>query len=86
MLGGELIGRIAAQTCRQPGLSVVYMDLLDFGGDEIYFATVPELAGQAFGDALHAFRESTPDRHRAGRRRDAAQPADGPWSSAPTTS
>lgn len=59
VLGGELIGRIAAQTCRQPGLSVVYMDLLDFGGDEIYFATLPELAGRTFGDALHAFRDSS---------------------------
>ena len=33
----DLIARITAQTCRQSGLSVVYTDLLDFGGDEIYF-------------------------------------------------
>ena len=40
MLGGELIGRTAAQTCRQPGLSIVYMELpFDFGGDEPYFHT-----------------------------------------------
>jgi voltage-gated potassium channel Kch len=58
VLGGELIGRIAAQTCRQPGLSVVYGDLLDFGGDEIYFAQVPALAGKSFGDALAGFRDS----------------------------
>jgi len=59
VLGGELIGRIAAQTCRQPGLSVVYMDLLDFEGDEIYFAALPELAGQTFGAALHSFLDSS---------------------------
>jgi voltage-gated potassium channel Kch len=59
VLGGELIGRIAAQACRHPGLSVVYMDLLDFGGDEIYFSSQPDLAGRTFGEALGAFRTSS---------------------------
>jgi voltage-gated potassium channel Kch len=59
VLGGELIGRIAAQTCRQPGLSIVYMELLDFGGDEIYFFEDPELVGGTFGDALKEFRTSS---------------------------
>jgi len=58
VLTGELIGRIAAQTCRMPGLSVIYMDLLDFEGDEIYFQAEPSLAGTTFGEALHAFRDS----------------------------
>lgn len=59
VLGGELIGRIAAQTCRQPGLSIVYQELLDFGGNEIYFFEVPSLAGRQFGEALHSFRDSS---------------------------
>ncbi|CAN5742093.1 lipoprotein [soil metagenome] len=59
VLGGELIGRIAAQTCRQPGLSVVYMDLLGFGGDEIYFAPEPALTGRQFGHALDAYRQAS---------------------------
>jgi ion channel POLLUX/CASTOR len=59
VLGGALIGRIAAQTCRQPGLSVVYMDLLDFAGDEIYFAAQPDLAGRTFGEALLGYRDSS---------------------------
>jgi voltage-gated potassium channel Kch len=59
VLGGQLIGRIAAQTCRQPGLSIVYMELLDFAGGEIYFQEVPELTGQAFGDVLNDFRTSS---------------------------
>ncbi len=59
VVGGDLIGRIAAQTCRQPGLSVVYQDLLDFGGDEIYFASAPDLDGRRFGDALSAYRKSS---------------------------
>lgn len=59
VLGGELIGRIAAQTCRQPGLSVVYQDLLDFGGDEMYFWSSAELVGRKFGECLTLFRTSS---------------------------
>jgi len=55
---GDLIGRIAAQACRQPGLSVVYEELLDFAGDEMYFSEHLGLAGQTFGDALLAFADS----------------------------
>lgn len=59
VLGGELTGRITAQACRQPGLSLVYMDLLDFGGNEIYFAAEPRLIDVAFGDALSTFRAAS---------------------------
>lgn len=52
---GELIARITAQTCRQSGLSIVYTDLLDFGGDEIYFKAFPELSGQSFAQVALAF-------------------------------
>ena len=41
-----------------PGLSVVYIELLDFGGDEIYFNDEPALVGQTFGDALLAYEDS----------------------------
>jgi len=51
----DLIARITAQTCRQSGLSVVYTDLLDFGGDEIYFASEPRLEGLTFGEALVSY-------------------------------
>ena len=57
-LGGDLIARITAQTCRQPGLSVVYTELLDFEGDEIYMAKLPALAGKTFGEALQTFEDS----------------------------
>ncbi|CAN5754257.1 lipoprotein [soil metagenome] len=59
VLVGDLIGRIAAQACRQPGLSVVYEELLDFAGDEMYFVAHGGLAGTTFGEALFAFRAST---------------------------
>ena len=52
VLTGDLIARITAQTCRQSGLSVVYTELLDFAGDEIYFKTEPDLVGKTFGEAL----------------------------------
>jgi voltage-gated potassium channel Kch len=56
---GDLISRIIAQTCRQSGLSVVYTELLDFGGDEIYLVEEPALVGKTFGEALTAYEDST---------------------------
>jgi voltage-gated potassium channel Kch len=46
------------QTCRQSGLSVVYSELLDFEGAEIYFSEQPRLVGQTFFDAQLAFADS----------------------------
>lgn len=54
----SLIARIIAQTCRQSGLSSVYTELLDFGGDEIYFKEEPTLAGKTVRDALLAYDDS----------------------------
>jgi voltage-gated potassium channel Kch len=57
---GDLISRIIAQTCRQSGLSVVYQELLDFGGDEIYEAALPgHLLGRPFRECLFAYDDST---------------------------
>jgi ion channel POLLUX/CASTOR len=58
VLPGDLIARICAQTCRQPGLSIVYSKLLDFTSDDIYFVPHMGLAGSTFGEALHAFRRA----------------------------
>lgn len=58
VLVGDLIARITTQTCRQSGLSVVYQELLDFGGDEIYFKEEPALVGKTFGEALSAYEDS----------------------------
>jgi voltage-gated potassium channel Kch len=59
ILASDLIARIAAQSCRQSGLSVVYTELLDFGGDEIYLKEEPSLVGKTFGDALFDFEDSS---------------------------
>ena len=58
ILATDLVARLMAQTCRQSGLSVVYTELLDFDGDEIYFADEPRLVGRTFGEALQCFEES----------------------------
>ncbi|MBN1410122.1 MAG: hypothetical protein JW969_04705 [Spirochaetales bacterium] len=58
VLVGDLISRIIAQTCRQPGLSFVYTELLDFGGVEIYFKEEPSLRGKSFHDILFHYEDS----------------------------
>jgi len=59
ILTGDLIARVVAQTSRQSGLSVVYTELMDFGGDEIYFKHEPALTGKTFGEALLAYEDSS---------------------------
>jgi voltage-gated potassium channel Kch len=60
VLVSDLVARIISQTCRQTGLSVVYTELLDFGGDEIYFhEPEPELVGRPLMDALTVYKDSS---------------------------
>ncbi len=59
ILTGDLIARIVAQTSRQSGLSVVYTELMDFGGDEIYFKHESALMGKTYGDSLLAYEDSS---------------------------
>lgn len=53
----DLIARITAQTCRQSGLSIIYTELLDFGGDEIYFKEEKSLVGKTYREALNAYEK-----------------------------
>jgi Trk K+ transport system NAD-binding subunit len=59
ILTNDLIARVVAQTSRQSGLSIVYTELMNFGGDEIYFKREPGLSGKTYGDTLQAFETST---------------------------
>jgi voltage-gated potassium channel Kch len=52
---GDLVAKIAVQTCLQSGLSIVYEELLGFAGNEIYFIDAAPLVGQTFGEALQQF-------------------------------
>jgi len=58
VMSKDLISRITVQTSRQSGLSVVFTELLDFEGDEMYFTTQPKLTGKTFFDAQLNFRTS----------------------------
>ncbi len=58
VLASDLISRIMVQSCRQSGLSVVYSELLDFEGDEIYFTEQPSLYGKTYFEAQCAFATS----------------------------
>ena len=59
VLADDLLSRIVAQSMRQPGLSAVYTELLDFDGCEIYTTEQPDLVGKTFGDALFSYETST---------------------------
>ncbi|MFH6983807.1 CASTOR/POLLUX-related putative ion channel [Marinoscillum luteum] len=58
ILSDEIISRIMVQTSRQSGLSVVYIELMDFGGDEIYFMEEKSLIGKTFREILFAYEDS----------------------------
>ena len=51
----DILSRITVQTCRQSGLSAIYTELLDFGGDEIYMKPEPSLVGRSFRHAISAY-------------------------------
>lgn len=58
VLVSDLISRITVQSCRQSGLSVVYQELLDFDGDEIYFSEQPSLVGKTYLESQYSFTDS----------------------------
>lgn len=53
-----VVAEVTAQACLQAGLTAIFTELLDFDGDELYFARVPELDGRTYGDALAGFERS----------------------------
>jgi voltage-gated potassium channel Kch len=59
ILSSDLIARVTAQTCRQSGLSVVYTELMDFDGAEIYFNAETALVGKTYREVIAAYEEST---------------------------
>ncbi|MGW6691522.1 CASTOR/POLLUX-related putative ion channel [Streptomyces sp. NPDC054961] len=55
----DIVARLLVQTARQPGLSLVYSELLDFEGDEFYPVAAGDLAGRTFGEVLLSFATSS---------------------------
>ncbi|MFY0688347.1 MAG: NAD-binding protein [Cyclobacteriaceae bacterium] len=58
ILSDEIISRIMVQTSRQSGLSVVYIELMDFDGDEIYFVQENDVVGLEFREILFRYEDS----------------------------
>jgi voltage-gated potassium channel Kch len=58
VLIGDLISRLIARANHQSGLSLVYTELMNFAGDEIYLLEEPSLVGKTYGDALLAYDEA----------------------------
>ena len=56
---GDMLARIDAQTCLQSGLANVYLELVNFDGDEIYFHHEPSLEGRTYRDAVLAYDTSS---------------------------
>lgn len=55
----DIVARLLVSTARQPGLSLVYSELLDFDGDEFYPVAPRDLVGRTFGEALLSFDTSS---------------------------
>jgi Trk K+ transport system NAD-binding subunit len=55
----DIAARLIVQTCRQPGLSVVYMDLLTYDDNEFYITPEPKLAGHSYAEALLSYETSS---------------------------
>ncbi|MFL5763787.1 MAG: CASTOR/POLLUX-related putative ion channel [Bacteroidia bacterium] len=58
VLTDDVIARIMVQTSRQSGLSIVYTELMDFDGAEIYFNEERELVGKTYAEAITAYEDS----------------------------
>jgi Trk K+ transport system NAD-binding subunit len=55
----RVIAEVTAQAAHEQGLAEVFRDLLDFDGDEIYFAEFPELVGSTYAQAQQAFQDAS---------------------------
>lgn len=58
VLTDDIIARIMVQTSRQSGLSIVFNELMDFDGSEIYFKEEKALAGKTYAEAVVAYEDS----------------------------
>ena len=73
----DIIARVTAQTSRQTGLSLVYTELFNFGGDEVYFKEEPALDRAHVWRGLGLLRRFLRDWPGAGARHRAGQSAHG---------
>ncbi len=55
----ETVARLVVQTSRQSGAAAVYVELLDYDGDEFYFMESHELGQATYAEAQLAFEDAT---------------------------
>ena len=56
---GDMLSRIDAQTCLQSGLANVFLELVNFDGDEIYFTNESSLENRTFREAVLSYDTSS---------------------------
>ena len=54
-----MLGRVGAQSCLQSGLAHVYLELVNFDGDEIYFHKEASLVGKSYADSVLSYDTSS---------------------------
>lgn len=54
----DIITSVTAQASRLPGLSRIVVDILDFEGDEIYFAKIRQTSGKTYRETLLSFKKA----------------------------
>lgn len=57
VVSNDIISKITVQTSRQSGLSLIYNDLIDYTGVEIYILPVKNVSGHTFKEAMFAFED-----------------------------
>ena len=57
---GEILARIIAHSCTQPGLSDTFREMFQFEGSELYAETIAGSAGLRFGDIVLRMDGGTP--------------------------
>ncbi len=58
LMTDDIIGKIMVQTSRQSGVSIVYTELMNFDGGEVYFNEEKSLVGKKYGEILAAYADS----------------------------
>lgn len=56
---GDVVARMIARTCTQPGIASVFDDLFGFSGDELYIIPLPSRRNKTFGEAQLAYANAT---------------------------
>ncbi len=56
----DLIARIIAHSCTQPGLSEAFLDVFNFEGSELYFRQLPDMEGKTFGELIGKVNGAVP--------------------------